>query len=504
MAYTSRKKLRRGSVSILLSVVVVLSAILCNAIVTTLASRYNWYVNMNTTPSYPVTGNCYQFLDTYVVPQMKDQDTPIEIIFCDEKENILADATQKAIYKTANEILDAYPDMVDISFLNIWERPKEARSYGVTASTAVVVKHKDQHRVCNLADFFVFSAKDASTPIAYSGEKRFAIAMKAVVSEDNPVCYFTLNHGEAFPDYALLSAATDAGYMVNYLDALNFDIPQDCDLLITYNPAQDFTHIDGVSGNSEIDKLDAYMKNGGKYMVFVSADTFLAGGFENLENYLATWGVTFDHKASTTIEDQEDCYAIRDTAHALTTDGYTLVGKTPNKGTTGGDIMAAVDGTIRIANATSISVADGFVKNTAGDYVNGEYTLTPLLTSYAGAEAWANGRAVDRTQEGYNFVTLSKRSSDNASLLACSSIDFASEASMYPIAFDNSPFFLTAVGAMGKSDIPIHLMAFPIETDTIHILTTSDARNITLALTLIPATVVLATGLIILIRRKYA
>lgn len=498
---TSKKKLRHGSISVLLTVTIVAVAMLGNAIVTELAMRYGWFINMNPDLLYPVTDTCYEFLDTYVIPETEGASDKIEIIFCDDEDEILASDTQVFIRNTALELKEAYPELVDVSYLNVWENPKKAREYGVTASTSVVVKYKDSFRVCTLTDFFVFSVDDSTTPLAYNGEKRLAVAMKAVVTPDAPVCYFTLNHGEAFPDYSLLFAATDAGYMVNYLDALSFDIPDDCGLLITYNPAQDFTVQDGVSGTSEIDKLEAYMKEGGKYMVFVSADTFAAGGFANLESYLAEWGVTFDH--ATGSDGIEECYAIRDLDHSLTNDGYTLVGKTPDSGT-GADIMAEIDGTIRLSNATSISVAEGFAKNENGDYINGDYTLIPLLSSHPGSDAWAGGRAVDRTDEGYHLVTLTKRASDGSSLLACTSTEFASEEAMQSSVYDNEAFFLTALGAMGKDDTPVHLGSQPFSDDTIRTLTTAQARNITLALTLIPTAIVLVAGLIILIRRKFA
>ena len=260
---TSKKTFRHGSVSVLLTVAVVAAAILSNAIVTALAMRYGWFINMNPDYLYPVTDICYDYLDTYVIPETADGDK-IEIVFCDNKENVVADSTQAIIHNTALELAESYPNAVEISYLNVWERPKVARSYGVTASTDVVVKCGESFRVCTLRDFFSFSVSDNSTPLAYNGEKRLAVAMKAVVSSDAPVAYFTLNHGESFPDYSLLFAATDAGYMVNYLDALSFDIPEDCGLLITYNPAQDFTTYDGVSGTSEIEKLEAYMDDGGK------------------------------------------------------------------------------------------------------------------------------------------------------------------------------------------------------------------------------------------------
>ena len=496
MATTASKKaLRHGGVTVALTVLIVVVVILLNASVTSLSMRYGWYINMNPTLLYPVTDTCYDYLDEFVIPKT-NQD--IRIIFCDEEENIRGDVTQSYVLGTAEELAEKYPDTVKIEFLNVWENPKIAREYGVTASTSVVVACGETSRVCTLRDFFVFPAGDTETPSAYNGEKRFAVAMKAVVSPDAPVAYLTLNHGESTEDYALMYALTDAGYMISYLDALSFDIPEDCGLLVSYNPARDFTAVDGVSGYSEIDKLDAYLREGGKFMYFVSADTFAAGGFTHIETYLKDWGVTFAH--DTGAEGVEECFAIRDTAHSITTDGYTLLGRIPEAAS---DIMADVDGVIRVANATAIQIPEAFAAS--GDtYVSGTRTLTPLLRSYAGAEAWAGGRPVDRTAEGYDLITLTEDSATGASVLVCSSTEFAIEATLQGGGYGNASFLLSAITAMGKEEVPVGLKSQPFSDDTIHILTTAQARNITIALVAVPVLIVTVWGLIVLIRRRFA
>jgi hypothetical protein len=58
--------------------------------------------------------------------------------------------------------------------------------------------------------------------------------------------------------------------------------------------------------------------------------------------------------------------------------------------------------------------------------------------------------------------------------------------------------------AMGKEEVPISLKSQPFSDDTIHIMTTAQARNITIALVAVPVLVVLTLGLIVLIRRKFA
>ena len=127
--------------------------------------------------------------------------------------------------------------------------------------------------------------------------------------------------------------------------------------------------------------------------------------------------MTFAH--STGAEGVEECYALRDTAHAITTDGYTLLGRIPETGSAP-EIMKDVNGALRAANATAIQIPDTFTEAN-GNYISGTRTLIPLLRTYAGAEAWAGGRPVDRTAEGYGLVTLTQDSATGASVLVCSS-----------------------------------------------------------------------------------
>ena len=75
---------------------------------------------------------------------------------------------------------------------------------------------------------------------------------------------------------------------------------------------------------------------------------------------------------------------------------------------------------------------------------------------------------------------------------------------MQSASYDNAAFLLTAMGAMGKTDIPVQMKSQPFDDTTIDTLTTRQARNITVVLTAVPTTLVLAAGLIILIRRKFA
>ena len=497
--YTRNKRFRHGSVTVILTVLVIATAVLVNSIFSALAMRYGWFINMNADLLYPVSDNCFDYLDEYV---MDEADDTIKIIFGDTEENTKASATHKFILNTAKELADRYTDKIEISFLNIWENPSEARSYGITASTNVVVSSGDKHIACKVRDFFVFSVGDSETPLAYMGDRRFAVAMKAVTEENTPMCYFTANHGESFIDYEIMYAATDAGYTVSFLDTLTHGIPEDCAMLVTYNPAQDLTVEDNVSGISEVDMLNECLENGGRYAVFLSADTFVAGSLDNLEGFLADWGVTVAHETGK--DNIEECTAIRDPDHALSVDGYTIIAEISNTDKAE-SVLADVDGTIRVSNATVLNTAEGYVENSDGSYSDGNRTVSTLLRSHAGAESWAGGRATGIAKDGFSIMTLTEQSGENpSSLLVCSSTEFASEKTMQSAVYANKNALLSAFGAMGKDAIPLGIGNQPFADSEIRILTTSGARNTTIALVAIPSIAFLASGLIILLRRRYS
>lgn len=474
----SRKKLwRHGSVSLGLTVTVIAALVLINTIFSTLAARYGWYVNMNPTLLFPVSESCYDYLDSQV---MDATDEKITFMFCMTKEEAEASETQRFIYKTAVELAERYPDRIEITYTNIYENPSYARELGINAISDVAVMCNEQVRVCNATDFFAFSAADSSTPTAYMGDRRFAVAMRAVTQKDTPVCYFTINHGEALLDNEIMHTIVDAGYNVSYMDLLSYDIPDDCDMIITYNPTRDFTVEDGTSSISEIQKLEQFMARGGKFAVFTSADTFLAGGYENLEGFLAKWGVRFDHK--TTDAGREECYAVRDMANALSSDGYTFLAETAYEG---------IDGSVRVANSGIIRKIEGFDN------------VETVVSTHAGAEAFAAGRATERTTDGFALMTLTT-STDGGALLACSSIDFASETSMQNGVYANKDVLLSAIGDMGKDAIPLGIAAHPLTGSQIRTLTTKTATVLTVVLTAAPAVILFAVGAFILIRRRYA
>lgn len=507
---TSRRR-RWGTLSVILTVCVVAVVIICNVIFQKLADRYFWYVDMTPSGTFTLSDDCLDYVTDSIIPLVDadnaalTNDQKITIIFCDDKEAWEEELVQEYVINTAHELADAFPDHIEIQYINIWNHPSLAKKYNVYASTNVVIVYGDNHVLRPLTDFYVFYSSDTETPIAYNGEKCLATGILHAVQKDTPMAYLTLNHGETMTDSSFLNVLVDAGYRYTYLDLMNFDVPEDCELLITYNPVKDFAVSDGVSVKDEIVKLDAYMQAGGSYMFFANSDTFVSGGFVNIETYLEGWGVDFMHSE---VDGIEHCYTVKDTSQSLSVDGYTLLGSytaTPH----GANIAAQAGySPVVFAGATCISPAEGFAARADGTYFKDGCTLSPILTSGENAEAWAGGRAVANASAENPFImmTLSEKevAGGTGYILTCSSTRFASEETLNSSVYGNGSVLLSSIETIGNDRIPTALTSKPFADDTIDTITVSQKTYITVLLTAVPAAIVFCTGLIILIRRKHA
>ncbi len=507
---TSRR-FRYGSLSVALTICVVAVVVMVNVIFQTLAMRYSWFIDMTASGTFTLSDDCRDYVADSIIPLIDadnaslSEKQKIRIIFCDDKAAWEEQPVQQYLLNTAKELAEEFPDHIEIEYINIWNHPSLAKKYNVYADTNVVIAYGDRHVLRPLNDFYVFNSADTETPIAYNGEKSLATGILHVAQKDTPMAYLTVNHGETLYDNAFLNLLTDAGYRYSYLDLMNFDIPADCELLVTYNPAKDFAINDGISVKDEIVKLDAYMQAGGAYMVFVNSDTFVAGSFVNFETYLESWGIDFMHSEVAGIE---HCYAVKDTSQSLSVDGYTLLGNYTANARGNNIAQAAGYSPVVFASATVISPAAGFAANGDGTYAKDGCTLSPILTSSESAQAWAGGQAVANASAENPFImmTLSEKEvvGGTGYILACSSTKFADEDALHSPVYGNANVLLASIETIGNDRIPTTLTSKPFADSTIDTITVSQKTYITVLLATVPALICCAAGMISLIRRKHA
>ena len=541
------RRARYGGMSVMLTALLITVVVLFNSLFTTLAERYSWYVSLNRTPEYPVTESCYTLLNTV----LDGAEEKVEIIFCDTEKNLQSDATMRYVYENAKSISERFSDKVTISYHNIWLDPKSVEKYayvksstivdttmndeadaedsaadgadegiadegGATEdetagdsaadelvrvslkSTNVIIASGEYHRVYDLTEFFVFEDGDTSKLWAYNGEKKLAAGILHAVDQDGAVVGITNNHGEVFYDYELLYLLDDAGYTIRYFNLYSDPIPDNCNLIITYNPNSDFTVKDENSETSETELLEAFLNvPGNAYLVFVENGTPV---LPNLEAFLENWGVV---TMSAQKGDYSYRYTMQDSTQSLTSDGYTIYGQAA-KGNAGEKWISGLEQRAVFPNATALHYANGFINNNDGSYTKGNRTVYSLYTAGESAVAWAGGNTVSGGASAMLFA-LSEQTNEGAKssfVGVCASSDMLTEQFLQSAVHGNTDLMMRVFESFGKSNLPRGLTIKPFNSTTISSVTTAEMWTWTLVMALTPAVVITVAAWVVMAKRR--
>ena len=560
---SNRKKLKMGALSWGLTVVIVSIVIVANVIFSALAQKHLWGVDLTPELLYSLSDDCIALIrdgkDIYseqttspiekidqvraeLLAEDPDADVDsvrINIIFCDDPDVVKANKTQRYVYNTALELQEEFPGYINVEHRNIIKNPSSVAKYRETTLTtidtdSVIVEFGTEYRVRTLRSFFTFNSDSDEEPWAYNGEKGFCAAIMAVTRAFSPIACITTNHGEGMYDDELWQTLEDAGYKVQLLDLLAEDIPQDCRLMVVFDPQKDFGTTNGgivARDNDEIAKLDAFLDNSSSLMVFVDADT---PPLPNFEEFLEEWGIVLDR---TQIGEDTVSHMIMDKSQSLDAAGQIFKA---DYVTTGWGAQLTADMRSRptppaiiFSNAISLSTPSTYKltrytpeegseseTNVPYDYyyyngngVNRE-TFDIFVTS-SEAQAYAGGDVVERATESnrMSLMTVTKeikiKSESNYSavdeasyVIACGSTEFAGEAFLQSGAYGNTDALMTAFRTIGREAVPVGLLPNPFADYTIDTITTSEATQYTVVLATIPAVAALALGIVVIVRRK--
>ena len=459
-------------------------------------------------------------------------DMKVKIIFCDDRDAIYESTSQRYVLETAEDLEREFPDIIDVEYVNIWKNPSAVQKYkGSTLtniySTNVIIESGTEWRVQTINSFFTFDQDDSSKVLGYSGEKKLASAILAVIKAESPIACVTINHGEIFTDTELLYLIQDSGYTVQFINLATEEIPEDCRLLVVYNPTSDFLVKDNVSDVSEIAKINSWLDEFNSMMVFMSPDS---PTLPNFEEYLEEWGIVFDRHTDT-LSGETSPYMIKDTANSLTADGMTVLADYTTAGL-GASIhkdMRSVLSPAKIAfkNAMSISYGDNYEvvdhldeENSANNYRYGAYysngvsrQITDIFVSKPSAVAMAGGEQVASASDidPFKLMTITRESHqitnddyDYSYVIACGSTDFASADTLTSNALGNSEVLVQTMRVIARETIVVDLGIKFFDVTEIETLTTAQANQYTVILTVVPAVIMLGLGVFVVVRRRYS
>ncbi len=512
MNFHSNKKLRYGSISIAFTAAFIAAVIALNVVFSALAMKFRWYIDMTAETLYTLSDECVDLLD--------DIDAEIKILFCDDPDTLEKSDTTRLVYNTALQ-LEERLDNITVETVNVIKNRSAVNKYLTTATseiktTDVIIESGTEFRKISLTAFYTFSNATSTEPWAYNAESRFAATIIAVTKAEAPVCALLSNHGEAYSDSELISLISDAGYDIVPLDLSKDEIPEDCRLMISYNPTSDFmSTFDGISEVSEIEKLDKFLDGLNSFMIFVSPRTPV---LPNLEEYLYEWGIEFG-RYTDEVDNTYNCI-VKDTENSLTFDGYTVVAEyVTEKDSLGKQVnndLTNAGSAPKIIFEDAMPIFHTSNYDSSGYYSSNGYSrqINDIFTTSANAVIEANGDVVGKAGEAdrYPLLTITTEgrqlegstTTDYSYVMACGSIDFASEAMLQSNVYGNSDSLYSMLRIMQKEIVYINLAKKPFAHTDIESLTSKDATTYTITLTIIPAALVFICGAVIMFRRKFS
>lgn len=526
-AFSSRK-FKYGSLSVIMTCVIIAAVLLFNGVFKMLADKYLWYTDLTRDEIYT--------LSDVAVEAIENIDKDVHILFCDDPDNLEAEYYSKMIYKTALGLAEKN-EYVHVDTVNIWREPSAVNKFKNNSKDAIyssdiIIHSGSEFRVYRLKSMFVFNDADSTTPWAYQGEKKMVSGILAVTQAESPIACITVNHGEPFmaeSDIAqtqyILTMLQDGGYEVQFIDLAHQEIPEDCRLIFVYDPKDDFLAKDGVSAISEIEKLDRFLDGTNALMVFLNPTTPV---LPNLEEYLEEWGIKFDRHTDDL--GNTNGTTIRDYQNSLTEDGMTLVGSYATDGLGASlhkDMRTTYPPKVIFKNAMGISYSDTYTEKPYSDegsstsrFTYGDYefkdgvsrSMYDIFVSPATATEVVDTTVVAKATQNkpFKLMTLTQESrmvdnqnEDYSYVLACGSTDFLSSTLLLSNTYGNTDLMLSALRATGREFIPVGLDLKPFASTNIETLTTARANRYTIILILVPALITAAAGVYVLVRRKY-
>ena len=557
------RKGARRTLNALLTVAVIAAVLAVNVLFSFVADRFMWQVDETVTryttrPGVSMYTPTEEFMDLIrdsaipMVEQMNDQraargEEPItiNIKFCTERDRVYSADKLRMIQYTAMALQKEFPHAVKVEYLNIAENPSQVQKYKATSSTniyshQIIFEFGTEYRVTSYDYFFLTNDTNSTEHWAYNGEQKFASLLLALTRAESPIAGFITNHGEQLENCrSFRNLVERAGFDVMDIDLSKDTIPENCRLLICYDPQVDFIGLGNaayVEGDkSEIDKLDAFLDQAYSFMLFVDNET---PELPVLEEYLEEWGITVARAENA--EGELDTLTVRDQTMKLDKDGYIPMAEyvTVGGGASITEDMRNVSYPAKVVfpNATAIVMSESYrttyvdVDETTGvteAYSYGSYYRNGVSRYFhdvfktgatAAVEGFGKQYQVATEQDRFNLMTISMESrtvqetnylstQEPSYLAVFSSTEFASDTILDSAAYGNADVLTATLRHMGREVVPANLefkafKNYEVDTDAY----TPDPGTLiatTVMMTLIPITICVIAGVCINVKRKY-
>lgn len=276
------RKFRVGGFATAVTVGFIVLILIVNVIATVLLERYPLSVDLTESGVYGFSQETMDILE--------EVEEPIQIYML-ENEATFADPLGDTYQMS--EILKKYTqyntnvtlEYIDLNANPTWQQRFNTEYPSETLARYDLIVQSDKR----MQHFTINDYVNGSTMEDFSSSMEQCVSGALLyVTDLNPmVATIVSGHGEE-DSSGLENLLTKNGYVVKTIDTYLDEFDEDTQLVIVASPTVDFTE-------REIDKLDAFLANGGDYekqMIYIASAT--QPELPRLEGFLEEWGIGFD------------------------------------------------------------------------------------------------------------------------------------------------------------------------------------------------------------------
>lgn len=277
----SKKHIKNGSYTMVMSVIFIAVVIVINMIVSTIPSKYS-EIDISSQKLYSIGDETKKMLK-----DLEKDVTIYQIAQSGSEDENISNLLKKYEDESKHIKVEQKDPVVNPKFVS------QYTSDDLSANSLIVVCG-DRNKVIDYNNIYETSIDYqtySSQTTGFDGEGQITSAIGYVTSENLPVLYTVEGHGEKDMDSSIKEDIEKANMDIKSLNLLTEgSVPDDADCLFIDSPSTDFS-------SDEKDAIIEYLENGGKAMIFSDYTTEDMPNFDAiLENYgvQRTEGVVFE------------------------------------------------------------------------------------------------------------------------------------------------------------------------------------------------------------------
>lgn len=266
----SKKHIKNGSYTMVMSVIFIAVVIVINMIVSTIPSKYS-EIDISSQKLYSIGDETKEMLKN-----LEKDVTIYQIAQSGSEDENIANLLKKYEDESKHIKVEQKDPVVNPKFVS------QYTSDDLSANSLIVVCG-DRNKVIDYNNMYETSMDYqtySSQTTGFDGEGQITSAIGYVTSENLPVLYTVEGHGEKDMDSSVKEDIEKANMDIKSLNLLTEgSVPDDADCLFIDSPSTDFS-------SDEKDAIIEYLENGGKAMIFSDYTTEDMPNFDAiLENY---------------------------------------------------------------------------------------------------------------------------------------------------------------------------------------------------------------------------